>query len=300
MVGDTLSAGEHRVVIGQRHAAGGVFAELVGIDGADAVDQAVGRAHLQQLFVGAASALGGEGKAAVFDKAAVVEQVGEVLAGGTLTGLTALGDGVRAALVGQLGAALQHFLQVGADMVDGDGLFILLGVARHFGRLQIEQGAAFEQAVTGVGGQRADDAALGRLDHELHFHGFHDRDLLADGDAVANLYIQTDQHALYRRIQRLGAGRSVGLRAAGGGATCAALEETVRVGAGVGGGQAGGFGFDKGGGDVVALHLRVLQQVLQQMQVAGGALQTEFAQRTVGAAQGVRVITVCVHDQLGH
>ena len=35
------------------------------------------------------------------------------------------------------------------------------------------------------------------------------------------------------------------------------------------------------------------------MQVAGGALQTEFAQRTVGAAQGVRIVTARVHDQFG-
>ena len=110
MIGHTLGTGKYGVVVGQGHAASGFSAKLRGVDGANASDQAVSRAHFQQLSVRAAAALGGERKAAVFHKAAVVEQIRQVLPRGALAGLTAFGDRLWAALVGQVSLSLQYFV----------------------------------------------------------------------------------------------------------------------------------------------------------------------------------------------
>ena len=48
----------------------------------------------------------------------------------------------------------------------------------------------------------------------------------------------------------------------------------------------------------MALHGRVAQQVLQQVQVVGHALQAELAEGAVGAAQGRRVVRT-LGDQFG-
>src|SRR5690606_35061223 len=78
-----LGAGEHGVVIGQHDRARLLVSESGGVDGGDAGDEPVGGCVRDEVFGAAPAGLGGDGQAAVFDEAVGVDQVGNVLAGGT-------------------------------------------------------------------------------------------------------------------------------------------------------------------------------------------------------------------------
>ena len=77
-----------------------------------------------ELVERVARALGGEGEAAVLEEAAVVDEVGDVLARRALAGPAAAGDGVGARRVGGGGEAGAQLGQLGADdlvIAHGDG-----------------------------------------------------------------------------------------------------------------------------------------------------------------------------------
>ncbi len=106
-----LGAGEDRVVVGEDRA-GGAVAELLGIDGADPRDQAVGGRALEQLAELAAPPLGRDREPAVLDEAAGVDQVGEVLARRSRAGGVAALNRLGAGGVLGLRPALERFPQV--------------------------------------------------------------------------------------------------------------------------------------------------------------------------------------------
>ena len=66
-----------------------------GVDRADAGDDAVAGRVLDQVLQRAAAALGGEGERAIFDEAAGIAELLEVLARRALVGLAAARDGIR-------------------------------------------------------------------------------------------------------------------------------------------------------------------------------------------------------------
>ena len=70
-----LGAGQHGVVVGDHHAAGGIRAEFFRVHGGDAGDQAVGRRVADEVVDLAPPALGGDRERAVFDKGAVIDEL---------------------------------------------------------------------------------------------------------------------------------------------------------------------------------------------------------------------------------
>ncbi|MDT4831994.1 hypothetical protein FQZ97_655290 [compost metagenome] len=297
MVHHPLGAGEYRVVIGDGHAARGLVAELRGVHRADAGHQAIRRALFDQFFQRAASALGGQGQGAVFDEAAGIQQVVEVLAGGALAGLAPPGDRLRAARIRGDGVAFERFGEVGADMFEIEAFLGLHGIAGHLGGLQEQQGRAFEQAAARRHGQRADDAALAGLDHELHLHRLQHGHRLASGHGIAHLHVQAHQYALARRMQRHAAGRRLDLAGPGRAGVGRGGEEQVRMGRLLRCQQLADLPFDEAGVHTVR-EFRPAQQVLQEVDIARHPLQAEFAEGAVGAAQGGGKV-FALDDQLG-
>ena len=99
VAGRPLGAGEHRVVVAQHGAGGALGAVEVRVDARGAADEPVGRGALDQLFCGAAHPLRCDGQRAVLDEAALVDEIGDVLARGSPAALVALGDGFGARVV---------------------------------------------------------------------------------------------------------------------------------------------------------------------------------------------------------
>ena len=107
VVAHALRAGEHRVVVGHRHA-------RPAVDLADAADEPVGGGARDQLLARAPALLGGEQQRPVLDERALVEQVGEVLARRAPAALVALRDRVGPRRVEADLVALAHRAQVRA------------------------------------------------------------------------------------------------------------------------------------------------------------------------------------------
>ena len=107
VVAHALRAGQHGGVVGH-----GDY--LVAVDLANASDHAVRRGVLDQVFFGSAAALRRHGERAVFDEAAGVTQVGDVLARAAQTLGMALGHGFGSAGVQRVCLTVPQALQVGA------------------------------------------------------------------------------------------------------------------------------------------------------------------------------------------
>ena len=120
-----LGAREHRVVVGQ-HGAGGVFvAEEVAVDARRARHQSVTRGAGDQVGKVAAVALGGDREASVLDERVRVDEVGDVLPGGTaVAGAPAL-DRLRPGLVLGQRPALQQLCMVGTYRLIRHGVVML-------------------------------------------------------------------------------------------------------------------------------------------------------------------------------
>ncbi|MCY1287296.1 hypothetical protein D9M70_362870 [compost metagenome] len=173
----------------------------------------------------------------------------------------------------------------------------LHGIAGHLGGLQEQQGRAFEQAAARRHGQRADDAALAGLDHELHLHRLQHGHRLASGHGIAHLHVQAHQYALARRMQRHAAGRRLDLAGPGRAGVGRGGEEQVRMGRLLRCQQLADLPFDEAGVHTVR-EFRPAQQVLQEVDIARHPLQAEFAEGAVGAAQGGGKV-FALDDQLG-
>ena len=109
VVAHALRAGQHRRVVRHEHHA-------LALDLADAGHHAVGRRVAHQVVGRAAAALRGHGQGTVFDEAARIAQVGDVLARRAQAQGMALGHGFGALRVLREGQARLQFLQIGADV----------------------------------------------------------------------------------------------------------------------------------------------------------------------------------------
>ena len=90
------------------------------VDGADAADEPVGRRALDQLLERAAAALRGDDERRVLDEAAVVDEVGDVLARGALPGRAPARDRVGPAVVEPDVVALDDLGEIGAHAIEVD------------------------------------------------------------------------------------------------------------------------------------------------------------------------------------
>ncbi len=327
MVVAPLGPGQHRVVVGHHRDPSLLLGEEAAVHRSQAHDHAVGRRGGDQLFQGVAPPARRHHQRAVFHEAAGIEQVVDVLARGPLLRLTPPGDRLGPAGVQGHGMAVEDLLQVRADRVEVDHLGRLAGAAGNLGLLDESQRMAFVDRVADRHGDLADDARDLGGDHVLHLHGFHDHQRLARAHRVADPGRDADHRALERRAQGLGPlgtfrhglflgrlgllppevedGQGVdrvdqvagpfwcGRPARGG------VEVELRVRLGLAG-QLAHLRLDEPRVHLAGGHGRMGQQVLQEGDVGGRALDAKLRERAVGLGDGAaEAARACVHDHLG-
>ncbi len=170
-----LRASQHGVVVDHRRATCAFDAELRRLHGAQPGDQAVGRGVALQVVDVAAAALRGHRKGTVLDEAAVVEQCGQVLAGGAPAQRMARSHHVGPGGVVEQGAARDQRRRRsvagrgrGRRRISG-GARQRAGRRRGLGQ-QIDQRIAVIHRVARAHVDGVDNAVDFGLDRELHLH----------------------------------------------------------------------------------------------------------------------------------
>ena len=291
-----LGAGQDGEIVGQGGAARLLGTEQGAIDRADAADQAVGGADLQQMFGRVAAALGGHGEGAVFEEGARIDQVVDVLPGGALVAGPAAGHGLGPRLVQGGQPAGVDLGQVGPDEIEVDFLFDR--VANVFHRLgnDEQQRLVLEHHRSAHRGDAGDPAAFEGGDHMLHLHRFEDRQGLAGPDQLALDHRDRPDRGLQRRPHGLGAVNR--LLGGGQGRAGGALAEQAAGQVGSGGDQFGGVGLDKGGGGLAGYHFLAGQQGAQHADCGVRPGDAEFRQGPGGPGGGL-VKGGALDDHLG-
>ncbi len=214
----------------------------------------------------------------------------------------ALGDGGRAVGVEREGVALDHALQVGAQVVGVWGLRLhrvgRAGVVHGFER---QQRLARGQIVARCHGQRLHTPGVGRLQHMLHLHGFE------HGQVGAGSHHVTHGHGELHQARRHGCADGVGVGS--GAAHCGRFLVILACSAyGISAGsylfcslqQLGQHLLDPARVHLLVGHFGARGQGAQQRQVAGHALDAALGQRALRAAQHVgKVAAGRGHDELG-
>ena len=211
VVAHALRAGQHGGVVRHHGGAGALGAEERAIDAAHACHHAVGRGVGDQVFHAAAARLRGNRQRAVFDEAAFVAQIGNVLARGALVACVAFGHRVRPRGVERACVAVDHALQIGANVVGvvrgllgGGDVGGVIGFFQHQDRVAgCHVRADFDQ-------HGAHHAGVRRIQGVLHLHGFQHGEFGAGRHAVTNLHRQ--RHQPRRHGRQHSAGRCVGHR----------------------------------------------------------------------------------------
>ena len=194
-----LRARQHGVVVGHDDAARRPRAELLGVDGRDAHDEAVGRRVLDEIVELAPAPLRGDREAAVFHERAVVDELRDVLARGALIGVAAALDRGRAIFVERVGLARDQFGEIGTDVVEIDIGFRCRRIGRDVERLEIQDRLAMHQRDAVAGDELHDAAALLGHDEMLHLHGLDHGELLARAHDLAFLDLNGDDGPLQGR-----------------------------------------------------------------------------------------------------
>ena len=194
MVPHALCPREHGVVVRHRD-------DLPPVHRADTADEAVGRCALDELLERAAPALSGDDERCVLHEAAVVDEVGNVLACGPAAGRVAPLDGVGSAIVTPHGVSFEHLGQVGPDAIEVDGRDgVGFDSAAMVTRLDHDECVTLHDRLADRGGERSDNSrALGR-DDVLHLHRFEHDELLARAHLVALSDIDRHDRGLHRRV----------------------------------------------------------------------------------------------------
>ena len=149
----------------------------------------------------AAPALRGHDERRVLDEAAGVDEIGDVLARGSLPGGAPAGDGVGAAVVEPDVVPLDHLGEIGAHVVeidrgvDRDGL---AAVAPSPASTSTSGSPGITVSPTAIGERRDDAGPLGR-DDVLHLHRLEHHELLADAHGVALGHVDRHDRSLHRR-----------------------------------------------------------------------------------------------------
>ncbi|SKX89192.1 Uncharacterised protein [Mycobacteroides abscessus subsp. abscessus] len=201
MVTQSLRARKHRVVVRDHHSFSSFGTKPVGADRRDAADQSVRGSVRDEIFFGAARALGCKSQGPVLDKAVLVDEVGDVLASGTSTDSVALGNrvgtrGVQRHLVPRVDLG-----EIGPDVVRVD-LSASLDICITAG------GSDDRQRLTGCDGltrfdQRPDQCCRGGHRHGvLHLHRFQHDECRTGRCGDARLR-HLDDHARHRGHQHV-------------------------------------------------------------------------------------------------
>ncbi len=112
-----LRACENGVVVGEDGAGGLLGAVLSGVDAGGPTDESVRRSAFHELFLGAAHALCRDREASVLDKAALVDELGEVLACGATAAFAPFGDLFGARIVGSPRLPFAHLGEIRPHIV---------------------------------------------------------------------------------------------------------------------------------------------------------------------------------------
>src|SRR5262249_24372827 len=175
----TLGSGQDRVVIRHQDALSlGAF-EQITVNSPDASDHAVGRRVLDQVLNGAPSTLSGDDDWTVLDEGAWIAEVFDILARGSLSGLSSSRDGFGAGIVEADRVAVERFRQIRADAIQIDSFGFRRFRSLHFGLFDEGQRMPFEDRVSDVDRDLAHQPADLRLDDVLHLHRFHHEELPA-------------------------------------------------------------------------------------------------------------------------
>lgn len=121
MVAHALSPGEHGVVVRHDDRSRGGQAEPIRADSGHAGDQPVGRGVGDQVLLGASAALRGNRQGTVFDEAAGIDQIGDVLSCGAPTLLVPFGHRGFPALIQGEPMTLPDQVEVDSRSIQIDG-----------------------------------------------------------------------------------------------------------------------------------------------------------------------------------
>ena len=160
-----LGAGEHGVVVRHRDAVRVPGREQLAVDGADAADQAVGRACGDEVLELATAALGGDDERAVLDERALVDEVGDVLPRRAPCPAPATRHGVGAGFVeadSWRSTTRRGRRARPGHLLAGDGVQHLLGVRRR------RRGSAGDQLVEQDEAVAGDDGGTDGDQHLVH------------------------------------------------------------------------------------------------------------------------------------
>ena len=270
----------------------------------DAGDQPVGRAHAFEVRGFAAAALRRDGELAVFQEVAAVEEMSQVLARGTAAERAPLLDGIRPAVIADRAPSLDHFGEIGAQLVEID---VRIGT----GVFELDLGRLDEQhRITGVENRarlrrdRAHDPGQLGDEHVLHLHRFDHGEPLSARDRRTDLDVDREQTSGRRRAQRSRIRRSIhrctfarSVRGRLGRAESMRTSRPQLVNGGSAGGELARVLRDEARVHVVRGDIRVLQERGEERQVRRHTVDAELAQRSRGEGGGVREIAVRrVHD----
>ena len=197
-----LGAGQHRVVVGDHHAAGGSAPNW----SAFTVPMPVIRPSAGVLRIRSSTVRRRRWAAIASEpystKRAGIDEIGDVLARRALVGLAPARDRGRPVLVERDRVALDHFGEIGADVVEIDVLLLGHVVGVDLGRLEKQDRLVLHQRHAGCRRDLRHAAAMRRGHQMLHLHGFEHGDLLAGADEVAFADVDGDDRALQRRRHR--------------------------------------------------------------------------------------------------
>ncbi|MGY4414769.1 hypothetical protein ACVWW4_006505 [Bradyrhizobium sp. LB7.1] len=297
-----LRAREHRVVVGHDDAAPALRAELLGVDGRDTHDEAVGRCVLDEIVELAPAPLRRNRKAAVLHERAVVDELRDVFACGALVGVAAALDRGRAIFVERVGLARDHFGEIGTDVVEIDIRFLRRMIGGDVERLEVENGLAMHQRDTVAGDELHDPSALLGHHEMLHLHGFDHGELLAGAHDLAFPHLdghdgplqgRRDHHRAFRHDlcgMRLGAVAAASLR----------RRKIERLCSAIGGlHELRDIAVDEVGRDAVGPEIGMRQHRLKEGDVGNDAVDPKFAQRPRGFCNHVvPSLSRRMHDDL--
>ncbi len=195
-----LRAGEHRVVVGHRHALGGPArpAEQLTVHVADTADESVGGGRRDQVLDIAPAPLRRDHERSVLDEGAGVDQIIEVLASCAMVASMPTRDRFGAMLVEADRVPIEHLAQVVAfesDRADRHGIR-LDGDGADVALVQLHQGLPGVHRVTGGHQHGVDHASERRGDLVVHLHRLDERDDLAFAHGSADVDEQSDDGAL--------------------------------------------------------------------------------------------------------
>ena len=183
-----LCTGQDRVIVGHHHAARTLWPELLGIDRANARHHAICRRVGDQILQAAPACLRRNRQCTVFNEAAVITQLGNVLACRASALCMALFNCRLAVFIKREGMAIDHTLQIGTHRIQIKCLLYLPLRTSMFARLQHHQPLALGQGLSRLTLNAHHSTGLLSQQDMLHFHGFQNCQFGALSHNIASRY----------------------------------------------------------------------------------------------------------------